>query len=162
MNRFSIITAGVLTATLVAGSSALAQGPGRGGPGHRGGRAGGPGLPLAQLNLTEQQRQQVREIQQRERQENQQLRERLQQAHQAQRQAIEATPVDENRIRSAAQDVAAVEADLAVQRAQLRAEVFEVLTPAQREQAAKLSAQRSERPGERRERIRERRQQKAQ
>ena len=153
MNRLSIVTAGVVIATLVAGTSAFAQG-GRRGPGP-GGRSGGPDLPLAQLNLTEQQRQQVRDIQERERQDTQQLRERLQQARAAQRQAIDAM-VDENQIRTATQDLAAVESDLAVQRAKLRAEVFEVLTPEQREQAAKLRAERSDRTGERRARPRER------
>ena len=157
--RFSIVTAGVLAATLVAGSSALAQGTGRGGPGHRGGRAGGPGLPLAQLNLTEQQRQQVRDIRERAQQDGQQLRQRLQEARKGQTLAIEAVPVDENRIRSAAQDLAAVEADLAVEQAKLRAQIFEVLTPAQREQAAKLAAQRRERTDDaRRVRPRERQQ----
>ena len=158
MNRFSIVTAGVLVATLAAGSSALAQGGGRG-PGHRGGRAGGPGLPLAQLNLTEQQRTQVRDIHERSRADVQPLQERLQEARRGQRQAIEATPVDENRIRAAAQDMAAVEADLAVHRAKLRAEVFEVLTPAQREQAATLSAERQQRMSQRRDQVRKPRQQ---
>jgi hypothetical protein len=46
-----------------------------------------------------------------------------------------------------------------VHRAKVRAEVLELLTPAQREQAAKLTAQRSDRAGDRRGPVRERRQQ---
>jgi protein CpxP len=156
MNRFSTVAAGVLVATLVAGTSAFAQGPGRG-PGHRGGRAGGAGLPLAQLELTDQQRQQVRDIHERSRDATQPLNERLQQARLAQQQAIEASPVDEARIRAAAQELADAQTELAVHRAKLRAEVFEVLTPAQREQAAKLSADRRARMSNRAQ-VRERRQ----
>jgi protein CpxP len=92
----------------------------------------------------------------RSRQDMQQVYQRLEAARRAQRQAMAATPVDENAIRTAAQDVAAVSADIAVERAKLRAEVFEVLTPEQREQAAKLRAERSDRTGERRARPRER------
>jgi periplasmic protein CpxP/Spy len=156
MNRFFFVAAGVLVATLVAGTSAFAQGPGRG-AGHRGGRAGGPGLPLAQLDLTDQQRQQVRDIHERSRDAAQPLHQRFEQARLAQQQAIEATPVDEARIRAAAQELADVATELAVHRAKLRAEVFVVLTPAQREQAAKLSTDRRARLSNRRDQLRERR-----
>jgi Spy/CpxP family protein refolding chaperone len=155
MHRFSIVTAGVLAAALVTGSSAFAQGGGRGSGGHRGARAGGPGLPLGALNLTEQQRQQVRDIQGRSRDETRQLQERLRTARLAQQQAIEAAPLDESRIRAASQDVAEAETELTVQRAKLRADVFEILTPAQREQATKAASDRRARTVERRERPRQ-------
>ena len=148
MHRSSVVTAGVLLAALVAAGPVLAQGGGGRGAGHPGGRAGG--LPLAALNLTDQQRQQVRDIQQGSRDTARQLEERLRQARQVQQQAIDTLPLDEARIRAAAQDVAEVETELTVLRAQLRADVFEILTPAQQEQAKKLAAERRVQAGERR------------
>ena len=150
MHRFSVVTAGVLLAALVSAGPVLAQGGGGRGVGHPGGRAGGAGLPLAALNLTDQQRQQVRDIQQGSRDTARQLEERLRQARQLQQQAIEASPLDEARIRAASQDVAEVETELTVLRAKLRAEVFEILTPAQQAQATKLAAERRVQAGERR------------
>ena len=106
MKRVSyFLTGAVMAAMLATGASSYAQGPGfgrrGGGPGAPG-RFGGPGiaLPLRDLNLTDAQQQQVRDIRERHRDEAQQIGERLRTAMQAQRTAVAATPVNESLIRS--------------------------------------------------------------
>src|SRR5688572_14166429 len=76
MVRFKTIAVAVLVAALAAGS-ALAQGQRAGGPG-REGRGGGPfaGLPLASLNLTQAQQDQIQSIRERSRAEMEALQER--------------------------------------------------------------------------------------
>ncbi len=152
--RYVILAALVL---LVAGVAARAQGPGgfRGrGPGGPGGL--GPGLPLAALNLTEAQREQARAITAQHQQQTRTLRERLRTAHAAREAAVEATPVDEGRIRDAMQDLAAVEADLAVEQARLRSELFAILTAEQQAEAQKVKAEREARMKERQGRMQQR------
>jgi Spy/CpxP family protein refolding chaperone len=99
-------------------------------------------LPLRELNLTEAQQQQIRDVEQSHRDANRQLQERLRAAENAQRKAIETEPVNEGLIRSASQALADVEADAAVARAQLRSQIFALLTPEQQAQAKKLEASR--------------------
>jgi Spy/CpxP family protein refolding chaperone len=142
-----MVAAGVLMAGLLAGGAVFAQGPGgpggRGGPG-RGGRFGGAGdlaLPLRELNLSDAQRQQVRDIVTRHAEQDRQVQERLRAAMDAQRKAVETLPVNEGAIRAASADLANAEADAAIARAHLRADVFQVLTPEQQDQAKKLQAQ---------------------
>ena len=150
--RFVIFAALVL---LAAGVAAFAQGPGgvRGrGPGGPGGP--GIGVPLQALNLTEAQREQVRQVTEQHREQTRTLIERLRTAQIARRQAVEMMPVDEGRIRAAMEDLAAIEADLAVEQARLRSQLFSLLTPEQQEEAQKLRAAREGRMHERQRRIR--------
>jgi protein CpxP len=140
---------------LVAGVAAFAQGPGgvRGrGPGGLGGP--GIGVPLQALNLTEAQRKQVQQVTEQHREQTRTLIERLRTAQIARRQAVETLPVDESRIRAAMQDLAAIEADLAVEQAQLRSQLFSLLTPEQQAEAQKLRAAWESRMRERQLRIR--------
>jgi Spy/CpxP family protein refolding chaperone len=120
-------------------------GPGRGfgGPGRRGGpgRPGGPGGPLGELglrgvDLTAEQRQQVRAVMESHQAELQALHQREQEARDAMRAAVTADIFDEGAIRARSAEVAAVAADSAVARARIRAEVLPLLTPDQRQQAA--------------------------
>jgi periplasmic protein CpxP/Spy len=174
MIRFRFLTAGILIAGLLAGGAAFAQGPagpgapgggfggrgGRGGPGAPGG-PGELGLPLQQLNLSDAQRQQIRDLVQRRLEESRDNQERVRAAQEVQRKAMDALPVNEGAIRAAAQDLAAAQADAAVQQAHVRAEVFALLTADQQAQVKKLVAEREARAGERRDRPdtrRERRQ----
>jgi len=152
--RYAILAALVL---LVAGAAAFAQGPA--GPRGRGpGGPGGPGagLPLAALNLTEAQREQARNIAQQHQQQTRTLMERLRTARAAQQQAVDTMPVDEGRIRAAMQDLAAVEADVAVEQARLRSDLFAILTAEQQAQAQKLRAEREARMKERQGRMQQR------
>jgi len=152
MTGFRILTAGVLVAALLTGGAAFAQGPGGpgrpGGPGSRGGRGGpgGPGelgLPLAQLNLSDSQRQQVRELTQQRRQTDEQVQQRLRAAMDARRAAIDAIPVNEGAIRATTADVVAAETEVAIVQAHLRADIFALLTPEQQDQVKKLQAERA-------------------
>ena len=160
MIRFRTLTAGVLVAGLLASGAAFAQGqggPGRPGGG-RGGRPGGPGgpgdlgLPLAQLNLSDSQRQQIRELTQRRRQDGEQVQARLGAARDARRAAIEASPVNEGAIRSTTADLVAAETEAAILQARLRADVLALLTPEQQDQVKTLQAQREAHVDARRER----------
>jgi len=119
-------------------------------PGARGFAAG---FALGQLDLSDAQKQQVSDIVKRHRQEAQPTMQRLQQAMEAQRAAIEASPVDESRVRAAAQDLAAVQADMAVDRARLRSDIFSILTVEQQAKAKQLEAQAQARMKERRQRA---------
>ena len=158
MIRFRTLTAGVMVAGLLAGGAAFAQG--QGGPGSpgggRGGRAGGPGgpgdvgLPLAQLNLSDSQRQQIRELTQRRLKEGDQVQARLRAAMDARRAAIEASPVNEGAIRSTTADLVAAETEAAILQAHLRADVLALLTPEQQDQVKKVQAERSARLDDRR------------
>jgi periplasmic protein CpxP/Spy len=126
--------------------------------GHEGGRFGGgpfgggfgfgrgPGLEvLRQLDLTDQQKEQIRGIMQSHRNDFQQVREKIRTAFEAQRAAAEATPPDEATIRAKATDVASAEADMIVLASKVRAEVFQVLTPEQQAKAQELKTQREQR-----------------
>jgi len=161
MIRFRTLTASLLMAGLLAGGAAFAQGPGDagrpGGPGGRAGRGGpgGPGelgLPLAQLNLTDSQRQQVRELTRQRQQSGEQIQQRLRTAMDARRAAVDAIPVNEGAIRATTADLVAAETEAAILQAHLRADVLALLTPEQQEQVRKLQAEREARVDTRQER----------
>ena len=78
---------------------------------------------------------------------------RLQQAMEAQRVAIETIPVNEPAVRTAAQDVAAAQADVAVEQARLHSDIFSVLTVEQQTKAKQLEAQAQAQAKERRQRA---------
>jgi periplasmic protein CpxP/Spy len=160
MFRFRSLATGVAVVALLVTSVAYAQGPRGGGPfGGRGGRgAFGPGLALNELNLSDAQKEQVREIRERNRDQTQQVMQRLNAAAQKQRQAIETLPVNETLITSATQDMTAAQVDLAIQEARLNADIWSVLTPDQQAQATKLRAERKAQMDERRQEIQQRRQ----
>jgi protein CpxP len=147
MIRFRTLTVGVLLAVLMASGAVFAQGPG--GRGGRGGRGGvGPGdlgLPLARLNLSDTQRQQIRDLTEKRRQEGEPIQQRLRMAMEARRSAMDASPVNEGAIRATTADLVAAETDAAILQAHLRADVLAVLTPEQQDQLKTLQAQRDNR-----------------
>lgn len=155
MGRFRSVTAVIAVIGLLATGIAFAQGP-RGGPGGRGGRdgfgAGGLGIPLRQLNLTEAQRTQLEQIREQHRADMEAAMKQLATARQAQRAAIESVPADEAKITSLTQDLTQAEVDVAIQSARLNTAVWNVLTESQRAELKKLRAERQSRAGERRER----------
>ncbi len=92
------------------------------------------------LGLSDAQKQQIRTILQSHRDEWKGLADRARQAHQKLNAAVTADQIDDTAIRQAATDLGSVEADMAVSRAHVRAEVFQVLTPDQQAQAKQLQA----------------------
>lgn len=156
--RFRLVFFAALVAALVGAAALYAQGGAVGrGPGF-GRWAGSPGLmlPLRQLDLTDAQRTQVRQLVERHRSEVRPLMERLQTAAAAQRQAMEAALVDEGRIRTATEQLAQVQADLAVQRAHLQSEIVALLTPEQQQRLQQLRVAREAQMQQRRQRLQER------
>lgn len=172
IRRFHILTLSAFVALAALGGAALsstvvaAQGPGPGGPRGRGpgfgpgfGR-GGPqaGLALRALDLTEAQREQVRQLTEQHRQQTRALVERARAAGDAQRQAMEAPAFNEQQVRAAAQALAEVQTDLAVQQARLRSDIYALLTAEQQQRLQQMQAERETRQNERRERMQQRRQ----
>ncbi len=115
---------------------------------------GGPmspaGLPLGQLDLSEAQHARVKEIMDSHRDEQRALGDKAFAARGALEAAISADVFDEGTVRTRAMDVAAIDADVAVARARIYVEVFQILTPEQQTKAKKLQAQMREREEQRR------------
>ena len=160
MNRFRSLAWGVALVALLATSVAYAQEPPGGGFGGRGGRGfgpGGPGLVLNELNLTDAQREQVREIRDRYKEQIQTLSRRLGELTAKQRLAIETVPVNETLITSATQDMTQAEVEVAIQEARINADIWSVLTPEQQAKATKLRAERKAQMEQRRQENQQRR-----
>ena len=129
----------------------------QGGPGGAGrgvGRFGGPGGPMGplglnRLDLSDAQRDQVRSLVESRRDETKGLADRARSAHDALQAAVTADTFDEGAIRAHSAEVASVEADMAVARARLHADILQILTAEQRTQLKALQAQMKER-GDRR------------
>ncbi len=104
-------------------------------------------LPMLarELNITDAQKDQIKNIAESHREEWKALADRGRTAHEALRQSVTAETVDEGLIRQRSAEVAAVEADMAVARARVHAEVFQILTPEQKAQAKTLQSQAQER-----------------
>jgi Spy/CpxP family protein refolding chaperone len=125
-------------------------GPGRfGGPGGPGRGPGGPMgmLPMLgpKLGLTDAQKDQIKAIAASHKDEWKGYADRARAAHGALNAAVTADTIDEGVIRSRSADVAAVDADMAVARAHVRAEVFQILTDAQKTQLKTMQAQMKQR-----------------
>ena len=101
----------------------------------------GPGLNWAQLGVTDAQRQQIRAIIQQNRANLQPLRQRERAARAALVAAETAEPLDEGAIRARVAELAVIQGDLAVARAQLRASLLQVLTPEQQERVRQRRTQ---------------------
>ncbi len=132
----------------------------RGGPG--GGGPGGPGgvmLPLGRLHLTEAQHDQVRGVMEQNREATRAAGARLREVRNALKDAVTAEVVNEGAIRAVATDLATAEGDAAVQRAFVRSQVWQLLTPDQQANALELEAEMKERMEQRRARRGERRRQ---
>ena len=103
------------------------------------------GLMLDQLNLTDAQRDQVKNIVDSHRADLQVLGERFGTARRNLESVISADVTDEAAIRARAGDVAAVDADMAVMRARIRSQVFQILTPDQQTTLKNLEVRRHDR-----------------
>ena len=114
------------------------------------------GLGLRALDLTEAQREQVRQLTQQFREQTKPLIARVETAQESRRQALEAIPFNEQQIRSAAQALAEAEADLAVQRGRFQSDVYALLTPEQQARLQKIRADRDARIKQRMGRLQQR------
>jgi Spy/CpxP family protein refolding chaperone len=139
-----VLVAGLLTVT--AGSILAAQRQAGPRAGMRMGMRMGPGLFLSQLGISDAQRQQIKTIVQRHRTEIQPFMQRARASRAGLRAAETADPLDDNAIRAKAAEVAAIQTDLAVARAHLQADVFQVLTPDQQQKVRERRAQVPGRP----------------
>jgi len=170
---FRYIGAAAIAAALLGGAAIVvnAQQPGplgsearmhgRGTGGH-GGAGRGLQMHLRGLDLTDTQRTQVEGIMDANKAAFEEVGRRMGAARQELRKAIGASPVDEAAIRAASAGVAAVEADAAVLRAQVRTQIFGLLSAEQLQKATELEARREARSKERQERGHERRDQRRQ
>jgi protein CpxP len=111
---------------------------------------------FAELNLSETQRDQIRDVRQRHEADLTQARDRVRKARDAHRAAVEALPVDEARIRATSQTLAEAQTEMSVLRARVHGEVWALLTPEQQTRAQELRQQRQERMKERRDRMQKR------
>jgi Spy/CpxP family protein refolding chaperone len=138
------VTAGAALLAAGLGTAVLAQDH----QGRRGGRGFGQGrggFPLAQLELTDAQREQVRTVMQRHREDMRAVGQRLHEAHEAQRTAVETVPVNESLIRSTSQALATAQTDMALVQARVHSDIWGLLTPEQQIKAKELKAARAER-----------------
>jgi len=118
---------------------------GDGGPGDRE-PADGPFLQRMTkvLDLTEAQQASIKKVHAAEREKTATLREKKRENREALRRAEETQPFDENAVRALAEQRGALETELTIARARTRNQIDAILTPAQRELAAKLRPE----PGE--------------
>jgi protein CpxP len=161
------LAAGFAVLTLAAGAPMLMaqdeqskprQGPGFGGPGGPGGRGmRGPGGPMGfgpgfrQLDLTDDQKAQLKQLAESHRDEFRAAGEKVRAARDGMRALVDAETIDEGAIRAKSTEIAAAEADVMILNAKVRKESMQVLTS---EQLAKLKEQRTAREGQ----IKQRRQ----
>ena len=126
-----------------------------GGP--RGGGSAGAFLPsLRRLDLSDEQRDQVRAVIGKSREAARTHVREMRAAREALAAAVAAETVDEDRIRNLAADLGRLAGDAAVRRAQVYAAVRQILTPEQQARAEEIEARREERRSARRQRMRER------
>lgn len=141
--RKIIVTVGVVSLAICALASEVLAQPGfdrRSGPGRMMG-------VMRNLDLTDEQHNQIRRIAERYHESGSAQRKALRQARQALRHAAMTDAVNESEIRDAASPLASLEADVAVQRAYMHAEILQVLTPDQRAELKVLRAEREARRG---------------
>lgn len=165
---WKIVTGATLGLALITGSGAAivaAREQGPAGPGRMGRRGpGGPGgmLPgLRALNLTDTQREQVKAVMDGHKGEFDAQFQKAAAARKALNDAVTAEAFDEGGVRQKAADLAVVEADGAVLRAKVHSEVWALLTAEQQQKARDLRAQAGQRVGRMRDRIEQRRSQRA-
>ena len=120
---------------------------GPGGPDGMRGMRGGPGFggQFRNLDLTDDQKAQLKKIRDARQAEFKATLEKVRTARQGMRQLVQADAINEGAIRAKSQEVAAAEAELAILNAKLRKESMQILTA---DQLAKLK-ERAEKRGQR-------------
>ena len=153
----------VLVATHAVQAAEAQRGGGRGGRGAwmGGPRGAGPAgaflPPLRRLELTDEQREQVRTAIGENREAARTHARETRTAREALAEAVVAGAVDEDRLRTLGAELGRLAGDAAVRLAQVYAAVWQILTPEQQTRAEEIRAEREERRNARRERMEERR-----
>ena len=148
----ALLTIATATPVLVA-VNAEQRGPGQGFGGPPPGGPGGPGMrgpggPMGfgpgfrELDLTDEQKAQMKSIAESHRDEFKAIGDKSRSAHEAMRALLEADTIDEAAIRARSTEVAAAEADMLILSAKVRQESMQILTS---EQQAKLKELRESR-----------------
>jgi len=164
----AVITIATAAPMLVAASSAKAtearqdqphprQGPGfggppPGGPGMPGMRRGGPmglGPEFRELDLTDDQKAQLKSIAQSHHDEFRAAGEKARVAHEGMQALVDADAINESAIRAKSAEIAAAEAEVMILNAKVRQESMQVLTSEQQQKLKELRAARPRRPGQR-------------
>ena len=127
------------------------HGPGVGGPGGPGGpgmrRPGGPmgfGPGFQMLDLSDDQKAQLKQIAESHRDEFKAASDKVRAAHEGMRALLDADAVDESAVRAKGAEIGAADAEVMLLNARVRKESMQILTP---EQQAKLKELRDARPG---------------
>ncbi len=121
------------------------------------GGPGGMGLPLGRLDLSEDQRAQVRNVMEQNQAALREAEGRVRAARGALSEAVNADVFNEGAIRAVANELGLAEGEAAIQRAYVRGQIWQLLTPDQQAAALEAQAEFDERRDHRRERMRERR-----
>ena len=145
-NRFSILLA-IMAVTLMAAVGFSQTVVKAAGHGHRGGGFGGPmmGFYADYLDLTDAQRAQMKDIMTKEKPNLKPLMQQLAQSHQQLRQLESTGNFDEARVRAIATQQAQTMTELTVQKARIKSDLMQVLTPDQKDKMAKFEARRQAR-----------------
>ena len=137
----AVLMLGLLATAAVAQTTSSVAGPGRGafGLNHM------LGFYTDYLDLTDVQQAQIKDIISKEKPTIQPLIEQLAASRQQLRQLESATPIDEAALRLAATQQSQTMAELRVQKAHIKNQVMQVLTPDQKAKLAKFTARRQQR-----------------
>lgn len=148
--RYKATVAAVAAAAVLMTAGAFGQAPGGMPPGPGGrpmmqGRGMGPmqGGPFAKLNLTDQQREQMQQLMQAERESNKELFGKM---PELQRQLHEAIFLNNGDVNALARQINDLQAQMLQARIAHQKKVADILTPEQREQMAKMPADRGPGP----------------
>ncbi len=123
--------------------------------GFRGDRGGRGGAIFHELDLSEDQREQMRALRQSQQGMPRDIFERLTERRNALNEAVD-NGADEATIRQLAYECGEAEGDAAVERARMHAQMMEILTPEQREQYQALKEEQKQKMEQRRKRMQER------
>ena len=152
----AVLTLATAAPMLMAQDQPRGPGPGMrgpaGGPGMRG-PGGGPrgfGPGFHELDLTDDQKTQLRTIADSRRDEFRAAGEKVRAARQGMRALIEAETIDESAIRAKSAEIAAAEADVTILNAKMRQESLQVLTAEQQQKLKELRSSRQDQVKQRR------------
>jgi protein CpxP len=127
------------------------QGPGFGGPGGPGMRRGGPmgfGPGFRELDLTDDQKAQLKSIAESHRDEFRAAGEKARAAHDGMQALVEADSINEAAIRAKSAEIAAAEAEVMILNAKVRQESMQILTSEQQQKLKELRAAQPRRRGQ--------------